>query len=168
MLVCGDAEAFSFDLAGNDTSATRERILGIKTLGPKTRGVNNKGAKARSSAEGPERIILKSAQWGLPAESSFRLFDLKLGDEAAPGHALEIALADPKADIVGTYPDGSPAVVAHKLGKGQVITFAANPFTPQVTVDASLWPIAFKGLQQSRGCKVDQSIWHFALPAPPQ
>ena len=35
VLVCGDAEAFGFDLAGNDTHATRERILGIKTLGPK-------------------------------------------------------------------------------------------------------------------------------------
>jgi hypothetical protein len=33
-------------------------------------------------------------------------------------------------------------------------------------VDASLWPAAFKGLQQALGCKVDQPIWHFALPAP--
>ena len=53
----------------------------------------------------------------------------------------------------------------HQLGKGRVITFAANPFAPQVTVDASAWPAAFKGLQQSLGCKVDQPIWHFALPA---
>ena len=54
----GDAEAFALDLAGDDTSATRERILGIKTLGPKSKGVNNKDAKARSSAEVPDRIIL--------------------------------------------------------------------------------------------------------------
>ena len=168
VLICGDAEAFAFDLAGNDTSAIGKRILGIKTLGPKAKGVNNKDAKTRSSAEPPERIILKSAQWGLPAGTSLRLFDLKLRDEALLASAHEIALADPKAAILGTYPDGSPAIVTHKLGKGRVITFAANPFAPQVTVDASPWPAAFKGIQQSLGCKVDQPIWHFALPAPPQ
>jgi Carbohydrate binding domain len=168
VLVCGDAEAFSFDLSGNDTSATHERILGIKTLGPKSKKVNSEEAKARSASETPDRIILKSDQWGLPGGTSLRLFDLKLRDEAPFTQAHEIALADPKAAILGTYSDGSPAIVSHKLGKGRVITFAANPFAPQVTVDASSWPTAFKGLQQSLGCKVDQPIWHFALPAAPQ
>ena len=168
VLVCGDAEAFASDLAGNDTSAIRERILGIKTLGPKSKGVNSDDAKARSFAKAPDRIILKSALWGLPARTNLRLFDLKLRDEAPITRAHEIALADPKAVILGTYPDGSPAIVTHKLGKGRVITFAANPFAPQVTVDASPWPAAFKGLQQSLGCKVNQPIWHFALPAPQQ
>jgi len=168
VLVCGDAEAFAFDLAGRDTSATRERILGLKTLGPKLKGVNNKDAKTRSPVELPDRIILKSAQWGLPAGTELLLFALKPWDEASPGCAQEIALADRKAGILGTYPDGSPAIVTHQLGKGRVITFAANPFAPQVTVDANPWPAAFKGLQQSLGCKVDQPIWHFALPAPPQ
>src|ERR1039458_8251066 len=107
VLVCGDAEAFASDLAGNDTSAIRERILGIKTLGPKSNGVNSDDAKARSSAELPDRIILKSAQWGLPAGTSLRLFDLKLQDEAPLTDAHEIALADPKAGILGTYPDGA-------------------------------------------------------------
>jgi hypothetical protein len=165
-LICGDAEAFSFDLAGDDTSATRERILGLKPLGPKVKDVNNKGAKARSSVDVPDRIILKPAQWGLPTGTSLRLFDLKLRDEASITSAHEITLADSKAGILGTYPDGSPAIVMHKFGKGRVITFAANPFAPQVTVDATLWPAAFKGLQQTLGCKVDQPIWHFALPAP--
>jgi hypothetical protein len=165
-LVCGDAEAFSFDLAGNDTSATREGILGIKNLGPKARGVNNKDAKTRSSAGASDRIILKSAQWGLPAATSLPLFTLRFGDETPSTRTCEIALTDPKAGILGTYPDGSPAIVSHDLGKGRVITFAANPFAPQVTVDASPWPAAIKGLQQALGCKVDQPIWHFALPAP--
>jgi hypothetical protein len=168
VLVCGDAEAFASDLAGNETSSTRQRILGIKILGPKSKGVNSEDAKARSSAEVPDRIILKSAEWGLSAGTSLRLFDLKLRDEAPLTGAHEIALADPKAAILGTYPDGSPAIVSHKLGKGRVITFAANPFAPQVTVDASPWPAAFKGIQQSLGCKVNQPIWRFALPAPQQ
>ena len=168
VLVCGDAEAFSFDLAGNDTSATRERLLGIKNLGPKPKGGNNKDAKTQSPAEVPDRIILKSAQWGLSAGSSLRLFDFKLGEEAASSHTCEVALADPKAEILGAYPDNSPAIVVHNLDKGKVITFAANPFAPELTVDASSWPAAFKGLQQSLGCKVDLPIWHFALPTPPQ
>jgi hypothetical protein len=165
VLVCGDAEAFGFDLAGNDTSAVRERILGIKTVGPRAKGVNSEGAKTGSGAEAPDRITLKSAQWGLPAGTSLRLFDIRLEDQVAPGRARDIALADTKAELLGTYPDGSPAIVQHKLGKGRVITFAANPFAPQVTVDTSSWPEAIRGLQQSLGCKVDQPIWRFALPA---
>ncbi len=78
VLVCGDAEAFGFDLAGNDTSATRERILGIKIVEPKAKGVNSEDAKTRRSSEAPDRIMLKSALWGLPAESSLRLFPIKL------------------------------------------------------------------------------------------
>jgi hypothetical protein len=156
VLVCGDADAFGYDLAGNDTQATRERILGIKTLGPK-----------RQPAGSVPAITLKSAQWGLPAGTVLRLFDTKATDETAPACAHEIALADPKAQILGVYPDGSPAIVLHKLRKGRVLTFGANPFAPQVTVDKTLWPQAIKGLQQSLGCKVDQPIWRFALPAPP-
>jgi hypothetical protein len=127
----------------------------------------NEDAKMGASPDAPDRIILKSAQWGLPAGSSLRLFTINLGDEASPGCARKIALADPNAAILGTYPDGTPAIVLHKLGKGRVITFAANPFAPQVTVDKSLWPAAFKGLQRTLGCKVDLPIWHFLIPAPP-
>jgi hypothetical protein len=166
VLVCGDAEAFGFDLAGNDTRATRERILGIKSLGTKPTSVNREGAKAGSGMEAPSGISFKSAQWGLPAGTSLRLFDVKVDDQVSPGHARQIALADSKAEVLGTYADGSPAIVLHRLGKGRVVTFAANPFAPQVTVDRSSWPDAIKGLQQSLGCKVDQPIWRFSLPAP--
>ena len=166
VLVCGDAEAFGFDLAGNDTSATRERILGIRALGPLSKRVSNKGTKTRSPTGVPDKIILKSAQWGCrPGLTSGR--SPSNSETTLPlATAQAIALADPKAAILGTYPDGSPAIVSHELGQGRVITFAANPFAPQVTVDASLWPAAFKGLQQSLACRVDQPIWHFAIPAP--
>jgi len=166
VLVCGDAEAFGFDLAGNDTSATRERLLGIRNLGPISNAINRKDTKTRSPAGVPEKIMLKSAQWGLPAGAGLRLFTIKLRDDASPGHAQAIALADPKDAILGVYADGSPAIVSHELGKGRVITFAANPFAPQVTVEASLWPAAFQGLQRSLACQVEQPIWHFAIPAP--
>ena len=167
-LVCGDAEAFSFDLAGHDTSATRERILGIKTLGPQPASLEGDTTKPPSMVVAPDWITLKSDQWGLRAGTRLRLFPLKFGDDAPLGCARQIALADPEATVLGTYPGGAPALVTHKLGKGRVITFAANPFAPPVTVDATSWPAAFKGLQQSLGCKVDQPIWHFAIPAPPE
>jgi hypothetical protein len=166
VLICGDAEAFGSDLAGNDTSATRERILGIKTLGLKAGSVNSEDAKTRSAAQAPAQLLLKSAQWGLPAGTALRLFPLKATDGPATVSARQIALADPKAAVVGTYPDGLPAIVAHELGKGRVITFAANPFAPQVTVDATAWPALFKGLQQSLGCRVSEPIWRFLLPSP--
>ena len=155
-LVCGDADAFTSDLAGNDTSSTRERILGLKTL----------PAKPGTTAA-PDRIILTSAQWGLPAGTSFPLFFIKATDGPASSSARVITLTDPGATVLGTYPDGTPALVSRKLGKGRVLTFAANPFAPQVTLGGTSWPAAFKGLQQSLGCKVDLPIWHFLLPAPP-
>lgn len=149
-LICGDAEAFSFDPAGNDTRAARERILGVRTAG-------NKHA---------DRIVLRSETWGIPAGSALRLFDIKVGDEAPAVRAREIQVMDAAAEILGVYPDGSPALVRRALGKGHVVTFAANPFAPQVAVDASLWPVVFKGLQRSLGCEVERPVWRFALPAP--
>jgi len=151
VLVCGEAEAFSFDLAGNDLHAVGQHILGVKTLGRK------------NAAE----ILLKSDQWHLPAGSRLKLFDVRLWDETSAGRARAIEVTDKAATVLGVYPDGDPAIVSWRLGKGRVITFAANPFAPQVTVDASLWPAAIKGLQQSLGCKTDQPIWRFVIPAPP-
>ncbi len=159
MLVCGDAEAFSFDLEGNDTAATRERILGIKL-------VNDKAAKKRRGTAGAEGIVIKSTEWGLPVGTSLPLFPARFGEESSEIRAFKVAPVDPNLETLGTYPDGSPAIVSRKLGKGRVFTFAANPFAPQVTVDPSPWPAAIKGLQQWIGCKVDQPIWHLVIPAP--
>jgi hypothetical protein len=149
-LICGDAEAFAFDLAGHDTSPTRERILGVRTLGPKAAA----------------RIILTSTKCGLPSGTAMPLFDTKLHDDSAPGRAREIRTVDQTAEVLGTYPDGSPAIVSHTLGKGRVIAFAANPFAPQVAVDESQWPAFFKALQKKLGCKTGQPIWRFLLPGP--
>jgi hypothetical protein len=159
VLVCGDAEAFSFDLAGNDTWATRERILGVKL-------VNQKGEKMQRPGAESNHILLKSTEWGLPVGTSLPLFPGRFGEQGSEVRALRVAPVDQNVEIPGTYSDGSPAIVARKLGQGRVITFAANPFAPQVTVDASPWPAAIRGLQQWIGCKVDQPIWHFVIPAP--
>jgi uncharacterized membrane protein len=148
-LVCGDAEAFTSDLQGNDTSAVRDRILGFHVLGP---------SKA-------DKLLL-TANFGDGTKSGLALplFDMDLWGEQSLGRAREIRITDANAKVIGAYPDGMPAIVVHKLGKGKVIAFAANPFAPQVTVDASQWPMVFKTLQKSLGCKVDRPIWRFALP----
>ena len=150
VLVCGDVEAFGSDLEGNDTSKTRERILGVQVMGAK---------KADQ--------ILLTPDFGDSAKSATELplFQMDLWDEQSLGRAREIRLTDKNEKVIGTYPDGSPAIVVHRLGKGKVVTFAANPFVPDVTVDKTEWPMVFKSLQKGFGCKVDRPIWRFALPA---
>lgn len=149
VLVCGDAEAFACDLAGNSTTETRVRILGVDAAGPR---------KADS-------VVLKTAAWGLAKGTTLRLFGIELWGEKSPGRARELKVVAPGVEVLGTYPDGAPAIVSRALGKGRVITFAANPFAPQVTVDKSQWPALVRGLQKELGCKVDQPIWRFVLPA---
>ena len=145
VLVCGDAEAFTSDLAGNDTYDAQERILGFRCAGK---------TKANS-------ITLQSAGFGLPAGAMLKLLEPGTADTTGP---CAIILADPNAVILATYEDGTPAVISRTLGKGRVIAFAANPFTPSVAVGKSPWPAFFKGLQQSLGCKVERPIWRFVIP----
>jgi len=149
-LICGDAGAFESDLQGNDTSAARERILGIRVLGPK---------KA-------DHLQLKRGIGELKEGAELPLFEIDLWGEKARGRAREIEVLDENAEILAVYPDGRPAVVFRKLGRGGVLTFAANPFAPEVTVDETPWPRLFRELQMRFGCKVDRSIWRFVLPPP--
>jgi hypothetical protein len=148
VLVCGDAEVFASDLEGNDTSATRERILGIHVVGAKR-------------ADG---IRIAKGFPGVGAGAQLPLYEFDLWGEKSLGRARDIRVIDKSAKVLGTYADGKPAIVSRKLGKGTVITFAANPFSPDVTVEQTAWPALFKSLQKSFGCKVDRSIWRFTLP----
>ncbi len=150
-LVCGDAEAFGFDLEGKNTAGKREGVLGIRTVGAKAAG----------------KTILQTNAWELKAGTELPLFDAALWDQTSPGQARQIEVVDKTAQILGTYADGSPAIVSRSLGKGRVITFAANPFTPEVVVEKSAWPELIKGLQKSTGCKVELPIWRFQIPPMP-
>ena len=153
-LICGDAEAFSFDLSGKDTSAVREKFFGGQTVAPKH----------------AEKIILSTNSSAfrqvLNCGSPLPLYDLELWDETSPGRAREIKITADDVEILGRFADGSPAVISRKLGQGRVILFAANPFSPLVVVEKTAWPAFFKNLQQSLGCRVDLPIWRFQLPAP--
>lgn len=149
VLICGDAEAFASDLAGNDTSKTRERILGITVLG---------------SARADKIVLTRSFGGGAMAGVALPLFDVDLWGERSPGLARYIRVLDPSAKVLAKYPNGRPAVVLRRLGKGKVITFAANPFSPEVGVERTNWPELFRLLQKGVGCKVDRPIWRFVLP----
>lgn len=149
VLICGDAEAFGSDLAGNDTSKTREQILGIAVLGP---------------AKADKIILTRNFSGGRMSGVALPLFDIELWGESSPGHARNIRILDPGAKVLARYPDGRPAVVLRRLGKGKVITFAANPFSPEVTVEQTRWVEAFKMLQKDLGCSIDRPIWRFVLP----
>lgn len=151
VLVCGDAEAFASDPEGNDTTAARERILGIHVNGPK------QADKMLSTADFGKG---DGSQSGI----EMPLFDFELWGEKSKGHARYISLTNKDDRVIGCYPDGDPAIVVHKLGRGKVITFAANPFSPEVTVEQTAWPAVFKALQKSFGCKTDRPIWRFMLP----
>ncbi len=147
VLVCGDAEAFTSDLAGNDTRATQERILGFKLLEPKN----------------AVSLTLNTSDFGLAAGTSVRLLETDPYDTVGP---RLIGLTDATAVVLATYPDGAPAIISRKLGKGRVIAFATNPFSPSVTVEKGSWPTLFKNLQVSLGCKVDRPIWRFLFRPP--
>jgi len=148
-LVCGDAAAFSSDMAGADTAAARERILGVRLVGPRQ----------------AEAVMLPAARWGLPAGATLRLFENRLAEEPAAVVAFTIETL-PDTRVLGVYPDGGPAIVEHPLGRGRVVTFAANPFAPAVAVDESLWPTVIRGIQRTFGCEVGRPIWRFSLPGP--
>lgn len=147
VLVCGDPEAFSFDLAGNATRAAQTRILGCNPAGP-------------SSAT---RVTMSSPAFGLEAGATLPLLETDPYDVAG---SCVLAVTDNDAKIVANYPGGTPAIISRRLGQGRVIVFAFNPFAPSVTVEPGAWPAFFKGLQQSLGCRVDRPIWRFVLPPP--
>lgn len=149
VLVCADAGAFGSDLQGNDTSKVRERILGVHLIGAK------KADKIRIASGFPG---------GIRSGTVLPVFGADRDEDQVLGGARAISIVDKSSKVLGTYPDGKPAIVSHKLGKGTVITFAANPFAPEVTVDASQWPAVFKAMQRSFGCQVDRPIWRFKIP----
>ena len=67
--------------------------------------------------------------------------------------------------MLAKFDTGQAAIIAHKFGKGQVITFAENPFesTKKILADKD-WVGFFKRLHASFGLKVDQDIWRFQFP----
>jgi hypothetical protein len=143
VLVCGDPDAFSWAPDGTDTSATRERICGANVTGPK---------ETWSVIAGDKRITL---------------FPRRCERGRQPT-ARAITLGSDKTEVLGKYPDSSPAVVRRALEKGKVIYFAANPFTPESLFKGAPWAEVLRGFEKDAGEEMGLDIWRFKLPSPQQ
>ncbi len=79
------------------------------------------------------------------------------------GAARRLQPVSPATSALATYPDGTVALAIHKLGRGQVITFASTPFNSTLYGSKTWWDF-FRAFQIDLGCKVDQKIWRFRFP----
>jgi len=69
----------------------------------------------------------------------------------------------PGTQVWGTFEDGSPALTAHPLGKGQALLFATNPFHFNLLPDRQ-WRDFFTALAQHFHEPTHQKIWRFQFP----
>ncbi len=81
-----------------------------------------------------------------------------------PGRGMKIL--DPKIAIAARFDNEEPAMAIRPLGKGKIISFAANPFNgggKNLSVARLV-----KSLQIDAGARIGHDIWRFMLPeAPP-
>ncbi|MBI3922413.1 MAG: beta-galactosidase trimerization domain-containing protein [Armatimonadetes bacterium] len=137
-LVCGDPEAFTFDIDGTMPLAARERLLGARLVSKRSEGTPVKLTKSSAlGTAGPETL-------------------------AAEAVGFDIAISG-AAGAAATYQDGPPAIVINPLGKGRVITFAFNPFTASAPEDER-WVGFFKNLLRGANVKQGRDIWRFKFP----
>ncbi len=139
LLVCGDPKAFSWAPDGSDLSGKRRKLFGIEARDPvDEHAVTISGKRAR--------IFPRRTQFG-------RQFT-----------ARGIEVLDEDARVLGTYVNGSPAIVSRQVGAGKAIYFAANPFTPETLFYDGPWLDLLRGFQKAAGEKMNVPIWRFRLP----
>jgi hypothetical protein len=136
-LVIGDPEAFTTDVDGTPLTELKASLIGAAC----TPGRN-------------ESSLTFSADCSMPGLRNRTLHVY------GSGCALK---ADAGAEVMAVFPDGSPAVLRNRVGKGSVITFAVNPFTESGIADEG-WKSVFKALSEELGVKVDRDIWRFEFP----
>lgn len=75
------------------------------------------------------------------------------------------SLAGVSGNVVGTYADGSPAVVENSLGGGTVVYFGAQPFgNSSLAIRPGAWLEFFKREAATVGEVCDLPIWDFTIP----
>ena len=148
-VISGDPTVFSWDIDGSDLSSWRERIFGTKVIGQKPR----------------DSVLIRKSDWTEGISGSLPIYR-PVGRDGWPednGCMIEKAR---DVRVIGTFPDGSPAVTVAKYGKGQAIYFAANPFVPECLFEGDRWDGLFRAFQTHLGAKTGRPIWHFRLPEP--
>ena len=78
--------------------------------------------------------------------------------------SVKIKLLDKNIEIIATFPDGTPAIVNRKLGKGKVIYYAFRVFSQEHLKPSMPWLEHIKNQHISLGGSVDHNIWRFRFP----
>ncbi|HPP12317.1 MAG TPA: beta-galactosidase trimerization domain-containing protein, partial [bacterium] len=145
VLVCGDPLAFSFSPDGEALSKERERLLGVRTAGP--------NYQASLQFKGSQTFL---ASW---KDTRLNLWP----DQYSSSTSRNVEILDPSAVVLARFDNGEPAIVQRHLGRGTVIYFAANPFTPEAIGETG-WIQLFQEIQRRHGGPVNQAIWNFLIP----
>lgn len=148
IVVCTDAEAFTWDITGERFDRQWEELIGVRRVGPRS-----SIASMTTVESGP-----------LPLDRPISFSALM------PGSLIE-PVSDQVVQIAA-FDDGSPAVTLHRYGTGAVIFFAADPFCSVgqgqakqslVAQDAPVVKL-FGAIQKFAGVRMGHEIWRFKLP----
>ncbi|MFA5857591.1 MAG: beta-galactosidase trimerization domain-containing protein [Elusimicrobiota bacterium] len=149
-LVVGDSKAFTLAPDGTSLAKYQEELFGVQV-----------GDENLSDAlVGTGTDALKSMKAG----QKFVLYKPQRRSTGWTNTAVTVKVVDPKATVAATLSDGNPGVVIRGFGKGKVVYFAANPFSPQSIRGVPGWEDVIKELEISAGEQFNLPIWRFMLP----
>jgi len=141
-LICSDPEVFTY-AADRDYEPPEEgRELGWVAV---------------DSAEQKEFRIIDNAL--------FRAF--RVGDVirlSPPVKAVKAVLGDGWG-VAAEFPDGSPAIAVKRVGEGDWVQFAFQPFQASALSNPGLIKM-FRSFQETAGEPVDVDMWRFRFPIP--
>lgn len=146
-LVVLDPDAFTHDIETGSLEDWRMKLLGI-AASPKREALEIVPAAAgRSRFQCSEPLPLRP---------------LPIVAEKRNARSLQPPSG---AEILFTYPDGSPAAYSWKVGKGEVIVFGAMPFVDsELALRPSGWEKVLGSLLDGLGIARDLPIWRFLFP----
>ncbi|MCK5641884.1 MAG: hypothetical protein KAJ19_13860, partial [Gammaproteobacteria bacterium] len=158
-LLIGDPGIFQFDIDGTALTEIRSELLpGIK-LGE------------RIPIRKLTHMLDESTGKMLPLASVTEVYDIMRPErdvqiilDSIPAYKIE---STGGGEVLLRYQDGSPAALKYKVGKGDVVYFAFNPFS-RMTVSHEAWHSFFRKIFQGLDIEMNNEIWDFALPEFPE
>jgi len=144
-LVCGDPLALSFSSDGEDLSPVRERLFGVKIVDP----------NQQDELKIVDNQIFPEIRKGL----KLPLFP----DQRFSFTSQKVEVTGKQTTILAKFSNGDPAIVLNQYGKGKIVYFATNPFTPEA-IEVKDWIELFRSLQKSLGASTEHKVWDFLIP----
>ncbi|MCL6518998.1 MAG: hypothetical protein K6T99_04145 [Armatimonadetes bacterium] len=151
VVISGDPSIFSWDINGENLSSWREKIFGIRTIAHKPRNF----------------LVLQKSEWvrDCLVGTSLPIYPIFGRNGWSEDNGWLVETAKPDVRVLAVFADGTPAITAHRYGKGEAVYFAANPFVPECLFESDKWDRLFRAFQMHLGAKVDRPIWRFRLPS---